>query len=69
MQTIQVIINTILAIWTSVKSLMFFFKEKKVEKIQIEELKKEEENVTKKVESAVSQKNLDKLNELAGWKD
>lgn len=63
------IITTIISIWNNIQSLLGFFHEKKVEKIQEEELKKEEQKESKTIEDAIVNKDLDKLNDLAGWKD
>lgn len=69
MQTIQIIIATIISIWNNIKSLTDFLHQKKIEKIQETELKKEEQKESKTIEDAVINKDIDKLNDLAGWKD
>lgn len=64
----QAAITTIITIWTSIKSLVNVFHQRKIESIKIEELKKEEKKEAATIEKAVEQKDIDKLNELAGWK-
>jgi hypothetical protein len=68
MDTFKTLINTILNIWNSISSLLGFFHQKKVEKVVTADLQKEEIKVEKTVETAVKNKDIDKLNELAGWK-
>lgn len=69
MQTVQAIITTIISIIQSVRSLFSFFHQKKIEKKnrvdQKKDLKKEEENL----DHLIKNKNIDKLNTLAGWKE
>ena len=69
MQTVQVIITTIISIAQSIRSLFSFFHQKKIEKENLtdqkKELKKEEENL----KDLIKEKKLKDLNNLAGWKD
>ena len=69
LRSLQMIIATIISIWNSVKSLFGFFREQKIEKIREEDLKKEDQKESKVIEDAVVNKDLDRLNDLAGWKE
>lgn len=68
MDTFKTIINTILNIWNSISELLGFFHQKNIDKVTTVDLQKEEIKTEKIVDVAVADKNLDKLNDLAGWK-
>jgi hypothetical protein len=69
MDFIYKIINTIVTIVNSVRSLLNYWKTRKQQAIKKEELVIEAGKSDKKIEQAVQNKDLSKLNDLAGWKE
>ena len=69
MDILKLITNTIYTIWNAISSVFSFFHNKKIEQVTKVELAKEEVKTEKVIDTATKDKNIDKLNDLAGWKN
>ncbi len=69
MDFIYKIINTIVSIINSIRSLINYWKTGKRLAVKKEEMKAESIKTDVRIEQAVAKKDLSELNDLAGWKD